>query len=36
MKLFLLFPFSRLLLVLSGFAVVTYLTRSYQIVRQRG
>ena len=36
MTLFVLFPFSRLVHVWSGFAVVTYLTRSYQIVRQRG
>lgn len=36
MTLFLLFPFSRLVHVWSGFAAVAYLTRSYQIVRQRG
>ena len=36
MTLFVLFPFSRLVHVWSGFASVTYLTRSYQIVRQRG
>lgn len=36
MTLFVLFPFTRLVHVWSGFAVVTYLTRSYQIVRQRG
>lgn len=36
MTLFVLFPFSRLVHVWSGFAVVSYLTRSYQIVRQRG
>ena len=36
MTLFVLFPFSRLVHVWSGFAAVTYLTRSYQIVRQRG
>ena len=36
MTLFVLFPFSRLVHVWSGFAMVTYLTRSYQIVRQRG
>lgn len=36
MTLFLLFPFSRLVHVWSGFAAVTYLTRSYQLVRQRG
>ena len=36
MTLFLLFPFSRLVHVWSGFATVTYLGRSYQVVRQRG
>jgi len=36
MTLFVLFPFSRLVHVWSGFAAVTYLTRSYQVVRQRG
>ena len=36
MSLFVLFPFSRLVHVWSGFAAVSYLTRSYQIVRQRG
>ena len=36
MSLFVLFPFSRLVHVWSGFAAVTYLTRSYQVVRQRG
>ena len=36
MTLFLLFPFSRLVHVWSGFAAVTYLGRSYQVVRQRG
>lgn len=36
MTLFVLFPFSRLVHVWSGFAAVTYLSRSYQIVRQRG
>jgi nitrate reductase gamma subunit len=36
MTLFVLFPFTRLVHVWSGFAAVTYLTRSYQIVRQRG
>lgn len=36
MTLFLLFPFSRLVHVWSGFAVVGYLTRAYQIVRTRG
>jgi len=33
---FLLFPFSRLVHVWSGFAAVGYLTRAYQIVRPRG
>ena len=36
MTLFVLFPFSRLVHVWSGFAAVTYLTRSYQVVRRRG
>ncbi len=36
MTLFLLFPFSRLVHIWSGFAAVSYLTRRYQIVRQRG
>jgi len=36
MTLFVLFPFSRLVHVWSGFAAVTYITRSYQVVRQRG
>jgi nitrate reductase gamma subunit len=36
MTLFVLFPFTRLVHVWSGFAAVSYLTRSYQIVRQRG
>ena len=36
MSLFVLFPFTRLVHVWNGFAAVTYLTRSYQIVRQRG
>jgi len=36
MTLFLLFPFSRLVHVWSGFATVTYLGRNYQVVRQRG
>ena len=35
LTLFLLFPFSRLVHVWSGFAVVGYLTRAYQIVRAR-
>ena len=33
---FLLFPFSRLVHIWSGFATVGYLTRAYQIVRSRG
>jgi nitrate reductase gamma subunit len=36
MTLFVLFPFSRLVHVWSGFAVLGYLTRAYQIVRTRG
>ena len=36
MTMFLLFPFSRLVHVWSGFAAVGYLTRAYQIVRSRG
>ena len=36
MSLFVLFPFSRLVHVWSGFAAISYLTRSYQVVRQRG
>lgn len=36
MTLFLLFPFSRLVHIWSGFAAITYLIRSYQVVRQRG
>ncbi len=35
MTLFLVFPFSRLVHVWSGFAALTYLTRAYQVVRQR-
>jgi nitrate reductase gamma subunit len=35
MSLFVLFPFSRLVHVWSGFAAVGYLTRAYQIVRSR-
>lgn len=35
MTVFLLFPFSRLVHVWSGFASVRYLTRAYQIVRSR-
>jgi nitrate reductase gamma subunit len=36
MTLFLLFPFSRLVHIWSGFASVAYLGRAYQIVRNRG
>lgn len=36
MTLFVLFPFSRLVHVWSGFAVLTYVTRAYQIVRSKG
>lgn len=36
LTMFLLFPFSRLVHVWSGFAAVGYLTRAYQIVRSRG
>jgi nitrate reductase gamma subunit len=36
MTLFLLFPFSRLVHVWSGFASIAYLGRAYQIVRSRG
>lgn len=36
MTLFVLFPFSRLVHVWSGFAALGYLTRAYQIVRTRG
>ena len=36
MTVFVLFPFTRLVHVWSGFAALTYLTRSYQIVRKRG
>ena len=35
MTVFLLFPFSRLVHVWSGFAAVTYLARPYQVVRRR-
>ena len=35
MTIFLVFPFSRLVHIWSGFATVGYLTRAYQIVRQR-
>jgi nitrate reductase gamma subunit len=36
LTLFLLFPFSRLVHIWSGIAAVTYVSRAYQIVRQRG
>jgi len=36
MSLFVLFPFSRLVHVWSGFASVSYLWRNYQVVRRRG
>ena len=36
MTIFLVFPFSRLVHIWSGFAAVSYVTRAYQIVRQRG
>jgi nitrate reductase gamma subunit len=36
MTLFVLFPFSRLVHVWSGFAALSYVTRAYQIVRSRG
>jgi len=36
MTVFVLFPFSRLVHVWSGFAALTYVTRAYQIVRSRG
>jgi nitrate reductase gamma subunit len=35
MSIFLIFPFTRLVHIWSGFASVTYLTRPYQIVRSR-
>lgn len=35
MTIFLVFPFSRLVHVWSGFATLTYVTRAYQIVRHR-
>jgi nitrate reductase gamma subunit len=35
MTIFLVFPFSRLVHIWSGFAVVGYLTRAYQVVRSR-
>ena len=36
LTLFLLFPFSRLVHIWSGIAALTYVSRAYQIVRQRG
>ena len=36
MTLFLLFPFSRLVHIWSGFASLSYLGRAYQVVRQKG
>jgi nitrate reductase gamma subunit len=36
LTIFLVFPFSRLVHIWSGFASLSYLTRAYQIVRQRG
>lgn len=36
LTLFLLFPFSRLVHIWSGIAAITYVSRAYQIVRQRG
>jgi len=36
MTLFVLFPFSRLVHVWSGFASVSYMTRAWQLVRPRG
>lgn len=36
MTLFLVFPFSRLVHIWSGFAALGYLTRAYQVVRTRG
>jgi len=35
MTLFLIFPFSRLVHIWSGFAALTYVTRAYQVVRKR-
>ena len=35
MSLFVIFPFTRLVHVWSGFASVTYLTRAWQLVRPR-
>ena len=36
LTIFLVFPFSRLVHIWSGFATVGYLARAYQIVRSRG
>jgi nitrate reductase gamma subunit len=36
MTVFVLFPFSRLVHVWSGFATVRYVARAYQLVRARG
>ena len=36
LTIFLVFPFSRLVHIWSGLASVSYLTRAYQVVRQRG
>lgn len=36
MTIFLVFPFSRLVHIWSGFAALAYVSRAYQIVRQRG
>ena len=35
MTIFLVFPFSRLVHIWSGFGAVAYLTRAYQVVRPR-
>ena len=35
MTIFLVFPFSRLVHIWSGFAALSYLTRAYQVVRSR-
>jgi nitrate reductase gamma subunit len=36
MTIFLIFPFTRLVHVWSGFAATTYATRAWQLVRPRG
>jgi len=36
LTLFLIFPFSRLVHIWSGFGAVAYLGRAYQVVRQKG